>query len=422
MRRPSEQQDSHAISWAMVLVLGALSGIPPLAFDMYLPALPDVATDYGVPESYIQLTLSSCLIGIALGQLFGGPISDALGRRRPLLIGCVGYTALAFACAVAPSALVLVLLRFFMGLFGGVAVVISRAIVRDRSSGAAAARVFSLLMLVSSIAPIVAPVIGGVLINLTSWRGIFAVLGGLGAVTLIAVVVILPETLPLDRRRSGGIADTMSVVRVVVRDRRFMGYALTAGFTAGALFFYISSSSFVFQDIYGLSPQGFSAVFAGNAIGLMVFGQLNALLVGRLGPQPLLRFGVCQVLAGTLALATVVALGLGLAFVISTMVVANLGLPLIVPNATALGLTDYGREAGMASAFIGVLQFAIGAVATPLVGLFSDTNQYSMAYGMLSMAVLAAVTYALMVARPLRRSSDGKPAPRAVGHALREPA
>jgi DHA1 family bicyclomycin/chloramphenicol resistance-like MFS transporter len=275
----------------MLLVLGGLTALPPLSFDMYLPALPDIAADFGVPESQIQLTLSSCLIGIALGQLFGGPLSDTLGRRRPLVVGLVGYTVFCFACAAAPSAPALIALRFFMGLFGGVAVVISRAVVRDRATGAEAARIFSLLMLVSGAAPIVAPLIGGLLIDFTSWRGIFVVLGGLGLAGLAAALAVLPETLHADQRRSGGVRDTISVVGHLVRDRTFMGYALTSGFAFGVLFFYISSSSFVFQEIYGLSPQGFSAVFAGNAVGLVAFGQLNAILVRRYAPTSLLRWG-----------------------------------------------------------------------------------------------------------------------------------
>ena len=211
---------------SMLLVLGALTAIPPLSFDMYLPALPDIASDFGVTESQVQLTLSSCLIGIALGQLFGGPISDAFGRRRPLVAGLAGYLAFCLGCALAPSLPALVGLRFLMGLFGGVAVVISRAIVRDRATGAEAARIFSLLMLVGGTAPVLAPVIGGILIGVTSWRGIFVVLAALGIAGLVSTLAVLPETLPPDRRRSGGIRDTAAVIRRVARDRMFMGFAL----------------------------------------------------------------------------------------------------------------------------------------------------------------------------------------------------
>jgi DHA1 family bicyclomycin/chloramphenicol resistance-like MFS transporter len=390
----------------MLLVLGGLTALPPLSFDMYLPALPDIAADFGVPESQIQLTLSSCLIGIALGQLFGGPLSDTLGRRRPLVVGLVGYTVFCFACAAAPSAPALIALRFFMGLFGGVAVVISRAVVRDRATGAEAARIFSLLMLVSGAAPIVAPLIGGLLIDFTSWRGIFVVLGGLGLAGLAAALAVLPETLHADQRRSGGVRDTISVVGHLVRDRTFMGYALTSGFAFGVLFFYISSSSFVFQEIYGLSPQGFSAVFAGNAVGLVAFGQLNAILVRRYAPTSLLRWGTVQLLVGAVLLSASVLAEAGIAVVIAALVFTNVTLPLIAPNATALALSGYGREAGIASAFLGVIQFAVGAIATPLAGAFGETTEFSMAYGMLVMAMLAIAAFVTLVHRPTTKAAD----------------
>ncbi len=257
-----DQKRSRAgITVPMLFVLGGLTAVPPLTFDAYLPALPQVAADLGVPEAQIQLTLSACLLGIAFGQLFGGPVSDARGRRTPLLVGVLGYTFFSLACAVAPSAPALVGLRFGQGLLGGVAVVIARAIVRDRAEGAAAARVFSLLMLVGGLAPILAPLVGSALIEVTTWRGIFVFLAGLGAIGLVAVMKVLPETLAPADRHTGGIRDTLAVAGRVVRDRDVMGFVLTSAFASGALFFYISSSSFVFQDVYDLSPTAFSLIF-----------------------------------------------------------------------------------------------------------------------------------------------------------------
>jgi DHA1 family bicyclomycin/chloramphenicol resistance-like MFS transporter len=381
----------------MLLVLGALSAVPPLSFDMYLPALPQVADSLGVPESQIQLTLSACLLGLALGQLFGGPVSDSLGRRRPLLFGVGGYAVASLACAFAPTAPALVFLRFGQGLLGGVAVVIARAIVRDREEGAAAARVFSLLMLVSGIAPIVAPLFGGLLIEVTSWRGIFVALSLLGAAGLVAVTVILPETLPPESRHAGGVGETLAVAKRVVRHRPLMGYALTAAFSSGALFFYISSSSFVFQDIYELTSTQFSLVFAMNAIGLMAVGWLNANLVRRHDPSVLLRWGVGQAVVGALALCVVLWLGLGLPAVLPALLVTIASLPLIVPNATALALAPYSREAGSVSALLGVLQFAVGAIAAPLAGVAGEVTAFSMAFGMLIMGVLALVTRRVLV-------------------------
>ena len=383
-------RQTHAgVTLPMLLALGGLTAIPPLSFDMYLPALPEVAKSLGVPEAQIQLTLSACLLGIALGQLFGGPVSDALGRRRPLLVGIGGYAVCSLACALAPTAPALVGLRFLQGLLGGVAVVISRAIVRDRAEGAAAARVFSLLVLVSGIAPIVAPLMGGVLIELTSWRGIFVVLSLLGAAGLLAVTLVLPETLAVADRHTGGVSHTLRVARRITRDRVLMGFALTSAFAFGALFFYISSSSFVFQDIYGLSSRQFSLIFAANSVGLMAMGWLNARLVRKHDPAVLLRWGVGQAVVGSLALCVVLWLGFGLPTVIPALMVTVLSVSLIGPNATALALAPYARDAGAVSALLGVLQFAIGAIASPLASVAGETTQFSMAYGMLAMALCA---------------------------------
>jgi len=383
----------------MLVTLGGLTAIPPLAFDMYLPALPNIADDFGVSESRIQLTLSACLIGIALGQLFGGPISDALGRRRPILAGVAGFTLFSFACAVAPSISVLVLLRFLQGLFGGVAVVISRAVVRDRTADAQAARVFSMLMLIGGTAPIVAPVIGGLLIEVTSWRGIFVVLGVLGLAGGLSVIAVLPETLPSPARRPGSLRDTVAVAARVGRDTRFLGFAFTGGFGFGAMFFFISSSSFVFQDVYDLSAPAYSGIFAGSAVGLMALGYVNATLLKRCRPESLLWFGTVQLVIGGAALCVVLWFDLGLVAVISAVYIANLSIPFIAPNATALALDPYGREAGTVSAYLGVVQFAVAAVASPLAGLFGDTTEYSMAFGILTMGLFAFTTRSLLVGR-----------------------
>ena len=394
---PAAARTRPGITVPMLLVLGGLSAVPPLSFDMYLPALPEVAKNLGVPEAQIQLTLSACLLGLAFGQLFGGPISDSLGRRRPLLVGVGGYAIASLACAFAPTASALVVLRFAQGLLGGVAVVIARAIVRDREEGAAAARVFSLLAIVSGIAPVVAPLIGGLLINVTSWRGIFVVLSLLGAVGLLAVTGVLPETLRREDRHVGGVRETWVVTKRVGRDRRLIGFAMTAAFAAGGLFFYLSCSSFVFQDIYGLTAAEYSVIFAVNAVGLMLIGLANARLVRRHEPATMLRVGVIQAVVGALAMCVALWLDLGLPGLIPTLLLSLLSLPLIVPNATALALAPFGREAGTVSALIGVSQFAVGALASPLAGVGGGVTQFSMAFGMLIMGVLALVTRKVLV-------------------------
>src|SRR4051794_18882702 len=394
-----QRVERRAIALPMLLVLAGLSAVPPLSFDMYLPALLDIARDLGVSESQVQLTLSACLLGIALGQLFGGPVSDALGRRRPLLVGLVGYTVFSALCVVAPSVTVLVAVRFLQGLFVGVAVVLSRAVVRDRADGREAARTFSLLMTISGIAPVLAPIIGGAITTTTSWRGVFVVLTVLGLIGIAATVAILPETLPASARRTGGVRDTLAVAGGVLRNRSVVGYGLTAAFGFGALFFWISRSSFVLQDVYGLSRAGFSLAFAANAVLLMAMGRANASLVQRHSPETLLRWGVAQLLFGGVALCVALWLDAPLAVVLPVLFVATTSLPLIAPNATALALAPYGREAGTVSAFLGVLQFAIGAIASPIASLFGDATQFTMAYGIVVMGFLAFLAHALLVTR-----------------------
>src|SRR6266705_566720 len=215
---PSHDSRSSRRAW-LVFILGALSAFGPLSIDMYLPALPSLSRDFGTGASQAQLTLSACLLGLALGQVIAGPISDALGRRRPLLVGLTAYALASLLCVVAPSVYVLVALRFIQGLAGAAGIVIARAVVRDLHSGEALARFFSLLMLVNGLAPILAPLFGGLLLRFTSWRGVFIVLAVIGALLLLAAATSLGETLPPDRRQSGGISATITTFRQLLANR-----------------------------------------------------------------------------------------------------------------------------------------------------------------------------------------------------------
>jgi DHA1 family bicyclomycin/chloramphenicol resistance-like MFS transporter len=389
-----------------------------LSFDMYLPALPQVSRDLHIDGSATQLTLSACLIGLALGQLFGGPLSDAAGRRRPLLAGVGAYTFFSLCCAVSPNVATLVAARLLQGVAGGVAIVIANAMVRDRASGQAAARVFSLLILVTGVAPSIAPVIGGQLIRVTSWRGIFAVLAVIGAL-ILAGAAAAPETLPPERRRGGGWRDIRSAGRQLAADRVFAGRAAALGLAFGAMFTYISSSSFVLQDDYGLSPQAYSAVFAGISVGLVAVGRANASLVRRAGAHRLLIAGLVQLTLGSTLLFAVVQARLSVPFVIAGFLLAVTSVSLVGPNATALALTPYGHQAGSVAAILGLIQFGVGAIVSPLASVSGRTTQFSMAYLMLIMSVLALLAYlaATSVWQRPRRPSTGSQAPPVDGEA-----
>src|SRR3954471_16800112 len=281
--------------------------IGPLSIDMYLPGLPEITRSLDASAAAVQLTLTAVVVGLALGQLVAGPLSDRIGRRRPLVVGLLAYSAVSLLCALAPSVGALTALRFLQGLAGGAGIVIGRAVVRDLYSGAAASRLFSSLMLVTGLAPILAPVIGAQVLKVTAWQGIFVVLAGLALATLTLAAVALPETLPPERRDRGGLAATLATLRGLLGERTFMGYALTAALAFGALFAYISGSSFVLQEVYGLSPQAFSLAFGANGLGLVAGSQINARLVGRFGPALLLRRALLVILAAAGALVTVVA-------------------------------------------------------------------------------------------------------------------
>jgi DHA1 family bicyclomycin/chloramphenicol resistance-like MFS transporter len=372
---------------ALALLLGGLSAVGPLSMDMYLPGLPQLSDDLSSSASAAQLTLTACLAGLALGQLLAGPLSDRLGRRRPVLVGATLFAAASLACALAPSIEVLVGLRFLQGVGGAAGIVVGRAIVRDLYEGDAAARLFSSLMLVGGIAPILAPIAGGLLLVLTDWRGVFVVLSILAAALLAAAARGLPESLAV---RSAGRGGT----RTVLRDRRFVAYALCSGLMMGAMFAYIAGSPFVLQTIYGLSPQLYSVVFAVNGLGIVVASYVSRRLIGRTTPSRLLHAGVAMGIAGAALLLAGLALDapVGVVLVALTLVVSSIGL--VNPNATALALADHPADAGAASALLGTSQFLIGAAAAPLVGLAGAADALPMGLTIAGAVALAALALA----------------------------
>ena len=410
--RAAPEEETRAARVLRMLVLGALSAAAPLSLDTYLPALPTLARDLSASASVAQLSLTACLVGLAVGQLVAGPLSDVLGRRRPMLVGAAGFTLASLACAVAPNVEILVVLRLLQGLLGAVGIVLSRAVVRDRHGGTAAARAFATLMLVSGVAPIVAPVLGGQILRLTGWRGVFVVLAALGALALLGVWRRVPESLPRAARREGSAAATVASFRVLLGDRRVLACVLTAGLVFSAMFAYISGSTFVLQDLYGLSPQGFSAVFAANSVGIVASVQVAGRLAGagRVRPVRLLATGLGVALVGTLAVLGAALTGAGLAGVVGGLFVTVCGVGLVLPSATTLTLADHPEHAGSASALLGTAQFLVGAAAAPLVGLAGSRSAVPMAAVMVGAVALAAVTFALVWRSPTDAPAPARPA------------
>ena len=391
------------------ILVGSLTALAPLSIDLYLPALPELTRDLDASASEGQLTLTACVLGLALGQMVAGPLSDRLGRRLPLLLGLAAYCAASLACAFASTLWMLMGLRLVQGLAGAAGIVISRAIVRDVRSGAAAARVYSMLMLVTGIAPILAPIIGSQLLRITTWRGLFVTLAIIGFVLLAATAAGLDETLPAARRRRGSWQETAGTFAPLLRDRAFLGYALVGAASFAGLLTYIAGSPFVLQDIYGVSPQLYGGIFAMNALGLVACGQINALLVGRIAPARMLQFGVALAATAGLTLAAVVLAGIGLAGILPCLfaVVASIGF--VGPNAMALALHEYPHAAGSASALLGTLQFLVGAAVAPLAGIAGSESAVPMAVtiALLEIGGVCALVFAFRSAGDRRRTDVG---------------
>ncbi len=379
-----------------MLALGGLSGVAPLALDLYLPGLPALTSDLGATQAAGQLSLSSCMIGLALGQLLVGPLTDRVGRRIPLLVGVALFALTAGLSALAPSIAALLGLRLVCGLAGGAGIVIARAMVRDQYSGATAARMFSLLAIISNIAPIVAPLLGGLLLRFTTWRGVFAALAVLGAL-LLGAALTQRETLPPARRRPGGLRATGRTLVVVLRDRTFVVPALVLGIGLCGMFVYIAMASFVLQGPYGLDAQQFSLVFGANSVAILVAGQIGLALVGRLGPRRLLTGGVLTAVVAAVAMLAGVLASRSIWALLPPLLVLVACTGVVLPNATALALDGQGETAGTASAVIGLTQFAFAAVVPPLASLRGVTPAV-MAGTILATATVAALLW--FAARP----------------------
>lgn len=393
----------------VTLVLGGLTAVPPLSMDMYLPALPQVTAALHSPAATVQLTLTTCLAGMALGQMIVGPMSDKWGRRRPLLAGMVVYILATALCAVATNVELLIAFRLLQGLAGAAGIVIARAMVRDLYDGVAMARFFSTLLLISGVAPVVAPLIGAQILRFTDWRGVFVVLTAVGVALTLLVWRKLHETLPPARRHSGGLGQTLRTMRDLLADRAFSGYLLVGAFAFAALFAYISASPFVIQEIYGASPQIFSLLFGINSVGLVAVGQINGkLLVGRVSLDKVLGTGLTLIALAATALLLMSAGAFGPVGLVPTaagLFVLMSSMGLVLPSTNTLALLRTRHAAGSASALLGTSTFLLGSVASPLVGIAGERTAVPMALVQLSCAVLALVSF-LGLCRPWQRRGE----------------
>jgi DHA1 family bicyclomycin/chloramphenicol resistance-like MFS transporter len=387
--------------FVLVLVLGLLSALGPLTIDMYLPALPTITGELHATAASVQLTLTGTLVGLALGQLLIGPLSDAYGRRLPLLIGIGVHVLASVFCVIAPDLAVLGTLRVLQGLGAAAASVVAMAVVRDLFDGLAAARIMSRLMLVIGVSPILAPTIGGAALTWTSWRGVFVVLTLIGVLIMTGTALFLPETLPRARRRNGGVFGTVRDYGRLFTDRVYVGLILVGGLSLAALLAYVSGSSFVLEDQFGLSEQEFAYVFAAGAVGLIGATQLNLRLLRRWAPLRILAGSLIAALVAAVVMAVLATTGAGgLLGVLIPLWLVLTAIGLAMPNAPALALSRHGEAAGTAAALLGAVQFGVGALVAPLVGVLGAGAGAMAAVVLLGTAAANVVLW--LVVRPNR--------------------
>lgn len=377
----------------LLIILGGLSAFGPLATDFYLPGLPAMTADFGSSASSGQVTLTGCLIGIGLGQLVVGPLSDSRGRRVPLLTGMVLFVAASLACAAAPSIEVLIGLRFVQGCAGGVGIVIAMSVVRDLHGLVGSARVFALLLLTTGVVPMLAPSAGALLLRVTSWRGLFLLLALVGALLLIGSALLVPETLAAERRRRGGLPEALRVMAGLLGDPSFVAHAIAVSFAFAGGFAYISASPFVLENVYGLSPQLYGAIFALNSACFVGAAQIGGRLVATVGPRRLLLAGLWLACAGGGCALLAVAADTGLPPLLAGLALVMAGNGLSVPNATALALAEHPESAGSASALIGLARFAFAAAVAPLVGVAGAHSGVPMGIAIAALSLAALVVH-----------------------------
>ncbi|MBE6093816.1 MAG: multidrug effflux MFS transporter [Selenomonas sp.] len=379
----------------LTVFLGLMTAMAPLATDMYLPALPTMQGELNISASLAQMTLTMTMIGMALGQIFAGPVSDRYGRKRPLVLGMMVFTLSTVGCVWAENIVVFLFFRFVMGFAGASGIVIAKAIARDLCEGPELTRFFAMLMMVNGLAPIIAPVLGGQILLVTSWRGVFVVLVGVGIVQLLATLAY-QETLP-EKERKQGVLASFATFPQLFRNRYFMGNCLVQCFVFGSFFAYLAGSSFVFQNIFKVSPQMYSLIFGGMGAGLLVAGMLPARLAGRVADVKMLHVSILISLAGSVLLLGGFYGKLGMAVIVSLLFMTIVPLSVVGAASFSLALSKQGKNAGSASALIGFFSMILGGCMMPLVGIAGENTAMPMCIIMLFGYIFGYAAYKFMI-------------------------
>ncbi|MDK1326411.1 multidrug effflux MFS transporter [Arthrobacter sp. zg-Y1143] len=390
-------------------ILALLTAVAPLSIDMYLPAFPHMAQDLDTTATGIQLTMTAFLVGLALGQLLIGPLSDGVGRRKPLLIGSFVALLATVVCALAPNVEILTAARFLQGLGGAAGIVLARAIVSDTSRGPAAAKLLGVLTMISVIAPVVGPLAGGAILSAGSWRTVFWVLSILVLLMFLGALFGVRETLDDADRNRGGLKTTFKVAGIVLRNRNYTGYLLTFCFSFAGLFAYIAASPFVVQNILGLSETRFSLIFAMNAVAITIVSAVAAALAGKAPYRTMISIGLAVGLLAAAGMLITVANGTPMVPTLVLFAVFQGSMGMIFGNATVLALEEAGHHAGTGSAFLGSLQFLLAALVSPLVGLWGEETGVPMGAAMLGFLILAAASYLLLTRKAPNTVPDAVP-------------
>ncbi|MBS4202362.1 multidrug effflux MFS transporter [Bacillus sp. FJAT-49732] len=365
----------------------------PLTIDMYLPSFPTIATYYGTNASLVQFSLTACLLGLGLGQLIIGPMSDVRGRRQPLIIFLSLYFIASIACAFAPNIYIFLASRFTQGFSAAAGIVISRAIVRDLYSGKELTKFFSLLMLINNLAPILAPVAGGIILKLTEWNGVFIALSAIGVLLVFSVSMKLNETLPVQNRVPSNIGQTFRNFQSLIFDRQFAGYALAQGFTVAGIFAYVSGTPFVYQNIYGVSPQIFSILFGMNGLGIMMGTQIVGRLSDYISETRFLKAGLFMSSIASISLLTVLLFKGPLFAVVISLFFFVSSIGVISTSSFSLAMESQGHIAGSAAALLGLLPFILGSISAPLVGIAGENTALPMGIIIFTASSLALLSY-----------------------------
>ena len=382
------QENSAKFSFILVVFLGMLTAITPLATDLYLPALPIMPGELNTTASNIQMTIGVMTFGVAIGQLFGGPISDTMGRKVPLIIGNLLCVISALICAYAPSIEILLLGRFLQGLTGSVGVVIAKAIARDFASGQELTKLFALLMMVNGLAPVLAPLVGGQLLLLTTWRVIFIILAVFSAILLLGSL-LFRESLPKEKRIAGGIGTATKNYITLIKDKQFLGQTLIQLFAFGAFFAYISGSSFVYQNIFQLSAQEFSYLFGINSCGIILASAISGRVSNVITSRQILTFSLWELTIGSLLFLVAMIFEWSLIPVTTILFFTVCTVSLFGSASFSMAMTKYGKMAGSASAILGFASMFAAGIVSPLVGIGGDHTGIPMGITMLVCAVLS---------------------------------